>query len=212
MGFLPMTSVTQRMPILAPQPDPSNQKRELRAQVRVALAKIPVADFARLSPAACARILTLPEFEQAATLMIFLPGHAELDCSAFAHAAWAAGKVVAAPRIDWQNARMSPQVITSLTKGLETRRHNIAEPVDAPGARIEPAALDLILVPGLAFDLHGGRLGKGGGFYDRFLGQFAPRAFAVGLALDEQIVPAIPMGPLDARVHAVATPTRLLRR
>lgn len=196
----------------APQPDPTDQKRELRARVRTALATIPAAEFARHSPAACAQVLSLPEFERATTLMIFLPTDRELDCSQVAHAAWAAGKVVTAPRLDWERALMSPRVITSLTRDLEVRHHRIFEPIEVPGGETDPSRLDLILVPGLAFDLRGGRLGKGGGFYDRFLGRLAPRAFAIGLALDEQIVPAIPMGPLDARVHAVATPTRLLRR
>ncbi len=179
--------------------------------MRATLAGIYAAEIACCSVEACDRVVALGEFERASTLMIFLPTQGELDCSAIAHAAWAGGKVVTAPRLDWERAEMSPRVIASLTRGLEIRRHGVREPLDVPGGQIDPAGVDLILVPGLAFDLWGGRLGRGGGFYDRFLGRLPPRTFAVGLALDEQIVPAIAMGPLDARVHAVATPTRLLR-
>ncbi len=70
-------------------------------------------------------------------------------------------------------------------------------------------AVDAVIVPGLAFDAAGRRLGWGGGYYDRWLG--GRRVFAVGIALDEAIVDEVPSDDHDQRVHAVVTPTRVLR-
>ena len=68
--------------------------------------------------------------------------------------------------------------------------------------------LDLVLVPGVAFDARGGRLGRGKGFYDRLLA--AVRGTKCGVAFDEQIVDAVPNGPLDIRLNCILTPTRLI--
>jgi 5-formyltetrahydrofolate cyclo-ligase len=68
--------------------------------------------------------------------------------------------------------------------------------------------LDLVLAPGVAFDLQGHRLGRGKGFYDRLLADV--RGVKCGVAFDEQIVDAVPVGPLDVGVDCLVTPTRWL--
>jgi 5-formyltetrahydrofolate cyclo-ligase len=68
--------------------------------------------------------------------------------------------------------------------------------------------LDLILVPGLAFDLNGRRLGKGKGYYDRLLAGVS--GIKCGVAFDEQVVSEVPAGPHDVRVNCILTPTRWL--
>ena len=67
-----------------------------------------------------------------------------------------------------------------------------------------------MLVPGVAFDLAGRRLGYGGGFYDRLLPLFVPGTARVAGAFDLQIVPRVPAAPHDLAVHAVATETRTI--
>lgn len=66
-------------------------------------------------------------------------------------------------------------------------------------------SFDLIVVPGLAFDIHGGRLGKGHGYYDRFLSGLSPETRVVGLAFPWQVVEEVPMEAHDVPVHAVVT-------
>ncbi len=79
-----------------------------------------------------------------------------------------------------------------------------------PERVVDPAGLELILVPGLAFDTHGNRLGQGGGFYDRFLPHTGSGTITIGIAFDEQIIDAVPTGPHDRRVNYILTPTRLI--
>lgn len=75
---------------------------------------------------------------------------------------------------------------------------------------VNPEDIDVILTPGLAFDLHGGRLGRGAGYYDRFLPKTRPNATVIGVCYDEQIVLKTPTDDRDFRVHAVATPERVV--
>lgn len=81
---------------------------------------------------------------------------------------------------------------------------------DASENIIKPENIDVILTPGLAFDLQGGRLGRGAGYYDRFLPKTRPNATIIGVCYDEQIVLQTPTDDRDFRVHAVATPERVV--
>ncbi len=71
--------------------------------------------------------------------------------------------------------------------------------------RVEPAVLDAVLVPGLAFDPWGHRLGYGQGFYDRFLAQLPPRTLTIGLVAEALLVPELPHDPWDVPVQFLAT-------
>jgi 5-formyltetrahydrofolate cyclo-ligase len=75
---------------------------------------------------------------------------------------------------------------------------------------VAPPDLDLVVVPGVAFDEGGRRLGRGRGFYDATLAALRPTTATVGLAFDAQVVPSVPSGPHDARLHAVVTERRWL--
>ena len=75
---------------------------------------------------------------------------------------------------------------------------------------IEPEKIDLILVPGLAFDAHGNRLGQGAGVYDRYLPHLRSGCMTIGIAFDEQIVDAVPHDVHDTRVDYIVTPSRVI--
>jgi 5-formyltetrahydrofolate cyclo-ligase len=76
---------------------------------------------------------------------------------------------------------------------------------------VEIERIDLVIVPALAFDRAGNRLGRGGGFYDRFLARPGLGASKIGLAFDEQIVDTIPVGPNDIPVDIVVTDKEIIR-
>ncbi len=98
--------------------------------------------------------------------------------------------------------------LISPEKELAPGMMGIPEPVaewrNVPERAVAPGELDLILLPGVAFDSHGGRLGQGGGYYDRLLAQ-TPRAVTVGLAFSCQMVPEVPHLPHDRQVDFVVT-------
>lgn len=75
---------------------------------------------------------------------------------------------------------------------------------------IDPAQFDIVLVPGLAFDKHGNRLGQGKGYYDRFLPKLRGDCLVVGIAFDEQVIDDVAHDDTDARVGYIVTPTRVI--
>jgi 5-formyltetrahydrofolate cyclo-ligase len=81
----------------------------------------------------------------------------------------------------------------------------IREPVFAPERIVPPEEIDLILVPGLAFTRDGQRLGRGGGFYDRYLASLPPRAMKLGICFQCQMLESLPSEEHDQRVHAIVT-------
>lgn len=91
---------------------------------------------------------------------------------------------------------------------LETPREIVTN-LD-PARHVPPENIDLMLVPGIAFDRHGNRLGQGGGFYDRFLPYLSADSMTIGIAFDEQVVDEVPHEATDCRVDYIVTPTRVI--
>ncbi|NJD61619.1 MAG: 5-formyltetrahydrofolate cyclo-ligase [Deltaproteobacteria bacterium] len=95
--------------------------------------------------------------------------------------------------------------------GWERGKYGLLEPKVPPGGAGLREGFDLVVVPGVAFDSRGRRLGKGLGCYDRFLHGLAGTAVAVGLAYSRQLVPEVPVDSWDMPVDAVVTETEVLR-
>jgi 5-formyltetrahydrofolate cyclo-ligase len=155
------------------------------------------------------RLFALPEFEAAAVVLFYVHVRTEVQTQPAMPAADAHGKKIVVPyccgdRLElfhWQ----SPEDLAPATFGiLEPRPELIAD----PSRRVSPSEIDLVLVPGLVFDLTGHRLGYGRGFYDRLLAELAARTTRVGLAFDCQVVPQLPPKPHDQQVNQIVTECR----
>lgn len=187
----------------------NESKKELRRTIKQLLAEMTPQQAALASQEACENILDQREFSDARNVMIFLPIPGEIDARSIARAAWAAGKRVSVPKV-FGPGLMEAVEIFSLETGLETSKMGIPEPVS--NKTMPRDQLDLIIVPGLAFDRKGHRLGRGGGFYDRFLGD--PRtagALLCGLAFSKQVVDSIPIEAHDRTIQVLATDEDFLR-
>ncbi len=92
---------------------------------------------------------------------------------------------------------------------MEIDDHGLRTPRD--GRPLVPRLIDLVIVPGLAFDTAGNRLGRGGGYYDRFLRRLRRSATTVGLAFDAQIVDAVPADDRDFGMDIIVTDRRVCR-
>jgi 5-formyltetrahydrofolate cyclo-ligase len=184
-------------------------KRILRHRLVDALASMDAKTRQRASNVACERVAQEQSFARARTIMLYLPLPGEADCTPLVERCLAAGCTVGVPVVDWTQREMAIAIVTSLDpSGIETDQHGVRVPRSAATLSID--AVDLVIVPGLAFDLECRRLGRGGGFYDRFLPRLPARTHTIGLAFDVQIVDQLPVAPHDAAVHAVATETRLI--
>lgn len=162
------------------------------------------------TPSIAAQSITphlLTALPPASTILAYAAFGTELSLDPFITAALADGKIICIPRIDWANKSMAPVAISNLADDLQTGRYDIRVP--KPGcAMLEPAQLDVILLPGLAFDRAGNRLGRGAGFYDRFISALhdaGHRPTLIGVCYHAQIVDSVPTEPHDHRVDRVIT-------
>ncbi len=161
------------------------------------------------SAAACRLLCEQEEYRRAEILMTFLSTPHEVDTRQLVLQSWDDLKRVLAPRVSWDQRRMLPIEITSLASGVEQGYMGIREPVE--GMPVPLSEIDLVIVPGLGFDSAGNRLGRGRGFYDRFLSHPDFHGVSCALALEDQFVDSIPVGPLDVRVDMLVTDVTIRR-
>jgi 5-formyltetrahydrofolate cyclo-ligase len=179
-------------------------KKELRTRIRSVLAALPPESIQERSRLAAARLFAEPDYQRAEIMMIYLSHAQEADTTPIVLQAWQDRKKVVAPQVSWESRQMIPIEIRNLDDDVAANNQlGIREPVHGLPLPIE--LIDLVIVPGLGFDPFGNRLGRGRGFYDRFLGKPEFRGVSCGFALEEQVVPSIPAGPLDQRVHMLVT-------
>ncbi|MDH3921502.1 MAG: 5-formyltetrahydrofolate cyclo-ligase, partial [Desulfobulbaceae bacterium] len=111
---------------------------------------------------------------------------------------------------DASAVRMIPLLIKDPEQDLVPGYYNIPEPDPKKSLRLEPGEIDAAVIPGSVFDIHGGRLGYGGGYYDRFLLNDAPQAKRIGLAFELQVVDNVPLEPHDQPLDILITEERIV--
>lgn len=186
---------------------PAEKKAALRESCRIALNSMTLEQHRQGSELLCRTLAESDLWRSARTVMMFAPIAGEPNLKPLALDVLKRGRLCL-PRVDWIQKRMAAAQISDLTQSLILRRNNILEPrPECP--EIPPGEIDLILVPGLGFDRSGVRLGRGGGFYDRYLAQPEVRAIRCGVLFDCQLVDAVPAEPHDVRVGWLATPGEL---
>jgi len=186
-----------------------SEKEELRVRLKQTLSNLSLDHWRLGAEGVSARLDRLIQDSGARTVMFFFPTAGEVDVGAAAVACLGRGVRVCLPRAGWDDSTIVPKQVTGWGENLSVRRHGIREPAESAPS-VDSADLDLIVVPGLGFDAVGGRLGRGGGFYDRFLSRPGVRAWKVAVGLDEQVVESVPMEAWDVRMDALVTPTRTL--
>jgi len=185
-------------------------KEQLRRMLQKQLLAIPAGQRLEKSKKACRKLISTPQFQNASVIMIYLSLRSEVDTSEAILSAWQLGKIVAAPKISWQQRHMIPVKISSLETGpdLVINGAGIRNPV--MGSPVAFEEIDLVVAPGLGFDRNGDRLGRGSSFYDRFFANRKLRAKRCGFAFDEQVIDSIPVSDYDEPVDFLITDKRIL--
>jgi 5-formyltetrahydrofolate cyclo-ligase len=178
-------------------------KSTLRRLLRDRLAAMSAADRHTKSVAACGLITHSPEFAAAHVVMIYLSTPIEVDASSIALKAWQTGKTVVVPKVSWDQRRMLPVEISSLHDPMTTTGPGVREPADGNPCPVD--IIDLVVVPGLGFTEKGHRIGRGMGFYDRFLGQNEFIGTSCGLGFEEQVMAELPVLDHDIPLSMLVT-------
>ncbi len=155
------------------------------------------------SQALCVRVLARDEWQRAQVILATVAMGSEPDTQWLLHRALEQGKTLVLPRVQRADKSLGLYAVQHLSQDLLPGVWGILEPNPQRCASIPLTQVDLILVPGVAFDHTGARLGYGAGYYDRMLARAECRARTLAMAFEEQWVPQVPMDDHDQRVHCV---------
>ena len=172
-----------------------NQMRELLTQKRRLLTKEQILE---QSAVIISQLEQLPCFQSAKTVLLYYPMHNEVNLLPLIKK-YKKEKTFLFPVV--QRKLMTACPYEGNAK-MHRGKYNIPEPTTPPYR----GEIDLILVPGVAFDLQGNRLGRGGGYYDRFIKSQPHTTTLVGVAYDFQLVDKVPANRHDQKMHHVITP------
>jgi 5-formyltetrahydrofolate cyclo-ligase len=183
----------------------AERKRDIRRSVLDERDALLEEDRRARSAAITERIMALPEIGSARTVMAFWSFGSEVDTSGLIEALHAAGKRIVLPRVDGREVAAVLYVPGDPTVAAS---FGAMEPTSPEIVR--PAEIDVVIAPGVAFDRTGGRVGYGGGFYDRFLRTVRAGTPVVGVAFAVQMVDEVPRGEHDRLVDMVVTEAELI--
>ena len=183
----------------------STAKSALRQKIIATMKAFPTGKRDADSKKLCALLAAQPFFQRARSILFFAPLPAEVDIWPLLPPALSIDKVVALPCFDADARVYRSRRVKNLHVEIVSGQFGIREP--AVGCIEMPLDdLELVLVPGVAFDLVGNRLGRGKGFYDRLLQDF--KGTKAAIAFDEQVVAEVPSEKNDVRMDYLVTPTR----
>ena len=178
----------------------------LRQHIRERLDKISPAVRAVESFDLCDRLKA--QFQSAHTILFFAPLPDELDVWPVLELSLALGTTCGLPFFDAEKKTYGARVLEKLATDIVTGKFGVREPA-ASCAEMPLDRFDLVLVPGVAFDLPGNRLGRGQGFYDRLLAETS--GVKCGVGYDFQLLEKIPAEPHDEKVKFILTPNRCVK-
>lgn len=193
--------------------DPDGLRRSkaaLRAQVSSARAALPAADRTAAGRLLRDAVLDLPQVQMAGAVAAYISVGTEPDTRGLVFALWKRGTYVLLPLLrpdsdlDWASYE-GPDSLAAGPRGL-------LEPAEPPRGVTAITSADLVIVPALAADRRGRRLGRGGGSYDRALRRVGPAVLTIALLYDGELLAEIPAGQLDQPVRCVAQPRQGITR
>jgi 5-formyltetrahydrofolate cyclo-ligase len=184
-------------------------KQELRNQLRAQLAALTPAEVRARSAAIWERLSVLPEFAGAVRLLVYVSRGAEVDTHGLIRQLLALGRQVCVPWFDPRRQRYIASAVHDFGAELAAGRFGILEPRAEAVRPVAGDQIEAVLVPGLAFDGTGNRLGRGMGYFDSLLRE--TRGKKIALAYEFQVLSEVPAEAHDVRVDFIVTETRTMQ-
>lgn len=185
-----------------------DRKQALRARVTLQRESLSPAELHAWSRLIQQKVLEFPFYLNAQIVALYSSFGNEVLTTAISEHALQSGKAVFYPRIVRAGSVELIRVVSR--EALRPSSYGILEPTDGPTITPQELQSGLVFVPGVAFDLFGGRLGRGHGAYDRLLVQWEDQPKLVALAYEFQIVDKVPTDERDRRVHYIITERRVV--
>ncbi len=187
-----------------------SDKQLLRRQILAERAALPPDVRAEYSRQTVEHLLAFAPLADCSSVLAFYPFREEIDIRPFLEAARKRGQDVWLPLTVPDERRIIPYRYSG-PDILRQGAYGIFEPDPAKAEPADLARLEAVIVPGVAFDASGGRMGYGAGYYDRFLAQLSRRPLLIGCAFSCQLAAQVPMEPHDFHMDFIAVETGMLQ-
>ena len=185
-------------------------KIQIREEIAKSISALSDSEIAEKTRAIEARLFDFANFLEAKIALLYISGDYEVATENIIKRSYAYGKIVVLPAFDPVKFEMNLMKVDNFEKDLVPGPRGVLEP-DASRCKIVPLErIDIAVLPGLAFDEKGARLGSGQGYYDRLIPRLAITTRKVALTFEEQIVPQIPMEAHDKHVDIIITDKRII--
>jgi len=185
------------------------EKNKIRSIIKNLLDNMSFQDHKLKSIIVTDSLLNSEEYISANTIFVYYPFRKEIDTRLIIKDALVKNKKIILPKVYGSELRIF--FVNDESKDLKRSSYDILEPDDSVCREAPLDSIDLVIVPGLCFDLNFNRLGYGGGFYDKILGKFSIRVKKIALAFDLQILDNIPSCPHDQKVDIIITESNIYR-
>jgi 5-formyltetrahydrofolate cyclo-ligase len=184
----------------------STEKKLIRQDILAAREQLPADLRAAQNTAITERLLQLPEYRQAATVLGYMNFGSEYACDLWVERVLTEGRRLILPKVNRETNTLDLYRVDNLKNQLASGLWGIREPVIERCERLDDInEVEFALLPGIAFSRNGARLGYGGGFYDKLLAHVTPRTALVTAAYGLQIVTHIPQEATDIKVDRIVT-------
>lgn len=184
-------------------------KSELRKEVQHKLRQLTQAEREARSKQIVAQLCEHPQYNEAKVVFAYLPFREEVMIGSWIEHAWTIGKKVFVPRVNSMTREMKFYEMNGW-EDVEIGTYGIREPKESC-KEYDGSAIDLMIVPGVVFDLHKYRIGYGAGYYDRFFAQMNNLPYRISVAFDVQVVQKLPIDSWDVPVDEIITESRTIR-
>jgi 5-formyltetrahydrofolate cyclo-ligase len=178
-------------------------KAQLRRKIMDCLLAISPEQRSEKSRKACRNLVSAAQFQEASTVMMFISLPHEVDTSEVILHAWQLGKIVAVPKISWQQRHMIAVQINSLETGFSTSASGLRNPTS--GVPVPFGEIDMVVTPMLGVDKKGNRIGRGGAYYDKFFANPELKAVKCCFGFEEQFFDLVPTDDNDQPVDMLVT-------
>lgn len=187
-----------------------DRKQELRNEMARKIANLKPEELAASTKAVENRLFEFANYLEARIALLYLPVSVEVDTTEIIRRSYLYNKIIVLPSFQADSKKMALLKVDDLTRDLIAGPRGNLEPNPARCKPVPLDCLDIAIIPGIAMDEKGGRLGTGQGYYDRLIPELPITTRKVGLILEAQVLPLIPLESHDKHVDIVITENRII--
>lgn len=186
------------------------QKEYLRKLLLEKRSKLTAEEAKEKSISIIGKLKELDCFKEASVILAYTSIRNEVDTSKFIKDCLNRGRMLCLPMVLKNERKFEIYKINDLNRDLHTGCYGINEPIPIIQNKLSPRDIELVVVPGIGFDIEKNRLGYGKGYYDRFLTELCPKAIKIGLTYDSLILTKLPTGKYDIKMDIIVTEKRVI--